>query len=83
MAGKLADAVESWKHCLELDPIQPDPYLNLGITHDRQGRVADAIEAYQSYLRLVGPSRRRAEIDDRIRELSGETDSGKPNGDAK
>jgi hypothetical protein len=77
MAGRTADAVASWERSLELDSTQPDPYVNLGITYDLQGRVAEAIEAYQSYLRLARPSARRAEIETRVRVLSGGVDSGK------
>ena len=81
--GRFEDALEAFKRCYELAPIERRPYIlyNLGVVYDRLRLDAEALDAFETYLRLApdGPraddARARARIlRARLREGAGAAD---------
>jgi predicted CXXCH cytochrome family protein len=51
--GDYRDAVKELKRSIELDPSQPDPYLELAKFYKRTGHEASSHEALREYLRFM------------------------------
>jgi len=52
-AGKMEEAVRELKRSIELDPSQPDAYLELAQFYKKAGREAESRNALQQYLRFM------------------------------
>jgi len=52
--GRTWDAIRAYKASLELDPTQPNLWLNLGMTRMRQGKLKDAIRNFRQAARYNG-----------------------------
>lgn len=50
--GRLYDAAEEFEWARKLMPGHPDPRLNLALTLERAGLIADALDGYESALAL-------------------------------
>ena len=51
-AGRLADAAESDRRAIALDPLLPDPRNHLGVLLARQGQLGDALASFDAALAL-------------------------------
>ena len=89
--GRFEDALEAFERCYELAPIGRRPYIlyNLGVVYDRLRMDAEALDAFETYLRLApdGPkaddARARARIlRSRLREGDGNRAGTDPLGEA-
>jgi predicted CXXCH cytochrome family protein len=52
-AGKMDEAVKELKRSIELDPSQPDAYLELAQLYKKAGREAESRNALREYLRFM------------------------------
>jgi superkiller protein 3 len=50
MANDLDRAVAAWQQALRVDASNPQPYYNIGMALERQGRTAQALKYYHQYL---------------------------------
>jgi tetratricopeptide (TPR) repeat protein len=64
-------AVEEFKRAQEISESEPAVRLGLGVSQDRLGNVAEAIAAYQEFLRLDPLSPQGPRVKARIAELGG------------
>lgn len=64
-------AVEEFKRAQEISESEPAVRLGLGVSQDRLGNVAEAIAAYQEFLRLDPLSPQAPRVKARIAELGG------------
>ncbi len=60
-AGRLADAAESDRRAIALDPLLPDPRNHLGVLLARQGRLGDALASFDAATRSRPERRPRLE----------------------
>lgn len=67
-AGRYADALSSWKTAYGLTARTPLQY-NIGRAHDALGQHAEAIAAYESYLKWEANGPKAAEVRERLAEL--------------
>jgi tetratricopeptide (TPR) repeat protein len=69
-AARYKEAEEQLRKAIELDPVFALPYHVLGAVLDGQGKPAEAVQQYQSFLALASKQDlRRAETEERIRTL--------------
>ena len=74
-SGKYKDAEEQLRKAIEIDPVFPTPYAQLGEVLDKQGRGADALAQYRTFLALASQSDlRRKNAEERVRELASKSD---------
>lgn len=59
--GEYTPAISDLKRASALRPEWPEPYLQRGLFHRFQGRVADAIPELRRYIELAGPGYWREE----------------------
>jgi tetratricopeptide (TPR) repeat protein len=60
--GRYREAIARLEAAVKLDPKAADLYYNLGIVHEKLGEVDEAIAAYETYLKLLGPDADAEEI---------------------
>jgi tetratricopeptide (TPR) repeat protein len=78
--GDYDGALEQLDHAERLSPLNPEIYHNRGVIHERQNRVADAVEQYRRALRYspeYEPSRNA------LARLTGSPDPSAPRTDAE
>lgn len=69
VGGKPQEAIEHYRHAIELEPYFADPYLRLGIALQTAGEGANAASAYRAYLQRA-PRRQAREIQYAEQQLS-------------
>jgi Flp pilus assembly protein TadD len=57
----LDDAVKAYRRAIELNPANPNPHCNLGITLMRQGKLDEAVKEFMTTIRVdpYGPNGRQ------------------------
>jgi tetratricopeptide (TPR) repeat protein len=74
-SGKYKDAEEQLRKAIEIDPVFPTPYAQLGEVLDKQGRATEALAQYRTFLALASQNDlRRKNAEDRVRELAAKSD---------
>jgi hypothetical protein len=74
-SGKSKDAEVQLRKAIELDPVFATPYSVLGDVLDKQGRGAEALAQYKTFLTLASQQDlRRKDAEDRVRVLASKSD---------
>ena len=50
--NKLDEALTKFKFCAKLSPDNPEPFFHLGRIHEQQDRLINAIDAYETVIKL-------------------------------
>ena len=74
--GNVDDALASFRSALDNEPTSPAAFRGLGMAYAMQGDDAQALQAYDRYLRLAPRAPDAAEIRQSIRELKARAKSG-------
>jgi len=74
-SGKYKEAEEQLRKAIEIDPVFPTPYAQLGEVLDKQGRGTEALAQYRTFLAIASQNDlRRKNAEERVRELAAKSD---------
>lgn len=60
--GRYREAITHLQLAIKLDPSGAELYYNLGLVHEKLGEVDEAVDAYQKYLKVLGPDAEPEEV---------------------
>lgn len=72
--GRYREAIAQLEAALKYDPEAPELLYNLGLVHEKLGDADEAVDAYQRYLKALGPDadpEEKTKIESAIKRLEG------------
>lgn len=73
LTGETETSERQFKKAIELQPNYTEAYFNLAVLHEKNGDIAEAVTAYQDFLKYI-PDKEveiAAKVKDRVHELTG------------